>query len=104
MIDNNKVIIAKNAKQTSVQAAIKVLPKTGSLRRKVYEYVLRKGFQGATDQEMESALHIDGNTIRPTRISLVKDGFIIDTGLTRKNENGNECIVWVVTLEEMRLF
>lgn len=103
MIDHNKVIIAKNARHTSVQAALKVLPRTGSLRRQVYEYILRKGFDGATDQEIESDLEIDGNTIRPTRISLVRDGFIIDTGLTRKNDNGNECIVWRSAEEGMLL-
>jgi transcription initiation factor IIE alpha subunit len=82
---------------------MKVLPRTGSLRRKVYEYILAQGLRGATDQEIESTLKIDGNTVRPTRISLWKDGYIIDTGTTRKNNNDNDCIVWRTVEEGMLL-
>lgn len=103
MLDSNSVVIARNAQRTSIAAAQKVLPRTGSLRRQVYEYILRQGLRGATDQEMELALSIDGNTIRPTRISLVKDGFILDTGSTRKNQHGNDCIVWRSAEEGMLL-
>jgi transcription initiation factor IIE alpha subunit len=103
MLDKNTVVIARNAQRTSIAAAQKVLPKTGSLRRKVYEYILNQGLRGATDQEMEITLNIDGNTIRPTRISLVKDGFIMDTGTTRKNQHGNDCIVWRSAEEGMLL-
>jgi hypothetical protein len=103
MLDKNSVVIARNAQRTSIAAAHKVLPKTGSLRRKVYEYILNQGLRGATDQEMEMSLKIDGNTIRPTRISLVKDGFILDTGTTRKNQHGNDCIVWRSAEEGMLL-
>jgi transcription initiation factor IIE alpha subunit len=103
MLDKNTVVIARNAQRTSIAAAQKVLPKTGSLRRKVYEYILNQGLRGATDQEMEITLNIDGNTIRPTRISLLKDGFILDTGTTRKNQHGNDCIVWRSAEEGMLL-
>jgi hypothetical protein len=103
MLDKNTVVIARNAQRTSIAAAQKILPKTGSLRRKVYEYILNQGLRGATDQEMEITLNIDGNTIRPTRISLVKDGFIMDTGTTRKNQHGNDCIVWRSAEEGMLL-
>jgi transcription initiation factor IIE alpha subunit len=100
---DNQVIIARNAQRTSIAAAQKVLPRTGSLRRKVYEYILNQGLRGATDQEIEKALHIEGNTVRPTRISLVKDGFIMDTGTTRKNQHENDCIVWRSVEEGMLL-
>ena len=100
---DNQVIIARNAQRTSIAAAQKVLPRTGSLRRKVYEYILNQGLRGATDQEIEKALHIEGNTVRPTRISLVKDGFIMDTGTTRKNQHENDCIVWRSVEEGMML-
>ena len=99
----NKVVIARNAQRTSIAAAQKVLPKTGSLRRKVYEYILGQGLRGATDQEIEKTLGIEGNTVRPTRISLVKDGYILDTGTTRKNQHNNDCIVWRAVEEGMML-
>jgi len=103
VIDSNSVTIARNAQRTSIMAANNALPKTGSLRRKVYEYILAQGLRGATDQEVENTLHLDGNTVRPTRLSLIKDGYIVDTGTTRKNANGNECIVWRTIEEGMML-
>lgn len=90
----NKVIVANGAKGTSRAAAERAYPKSGSIRLKIYEYIIRKELEGATDQEIESSLHIDGNTVRPSRKTLEDDGFIIDSGTTRANKNGNQCIVW----------
>jgi hypothetical protein len=90
----NKVIIATNASNTSRIAAEGVYPKSGSIRLSVYEYLIRQGLKGATDQEMQSNLNLSGDTIRPTRMTLLKDGFIIDSGETRNNSNGNPCVVW----------
>ena len=94
MIDNNKIKIARNAQRTSVMAAEKALPRSGTKRRMVYDFIERCGIRGATDDEIEATLGIDGNTVRPTRGGLVEDGYIINTGTTRKNKHGNECIVW----------
>jgi len=90
-------------KQTSLEARAKIEPQIGTLRRKVYELFINRGMYGATDQEVERYLHLDGNTVRPIRGSLVKDGFIIDTGTTRQNEKGNACIVWRSSEEGMLL-
>ena len=57
----------------------------------------------STDEEAQAALNIDGNTMRPTRGSLVKDGYLIDTGTTRKNAKGHECIVWRTAEQDMLL-
>ena len=81
-------------RETSIEARAKLEPKVGSLRRKVYELFINRGLTGLTDQEIEKYLHLDGNTVRPIRGSLVTDGFIIDSGTTRDNEKGNRCIVW----------
>ena len=81
-------------KQTSMEARAKIEPQIGTLRRKVYEFLINRGLDGATDQEIERYLHLDGNTVRPIRGSLVEGGFIIDTGTTRLNDKGNKCIVW----------
>ena len=81
-------------KETSIEARAKIEPKIGSLRRKVYELFINRGLTGLTDNEIEKYLHLDGNTVRPIRGSLVTDGFVIDSGTTRNNEKGNRCIVW----------
>lgn len=80
--------------RTSIEAQARVEPKRGSLRRRVYELFLNRGMAGLTDQEIERYLHLDGNTVRPIRGSLVKDGFVIDSGTTRDNDKNNRCIVW----------
>ncbi len=90
----NKVIVATKARETSRIAAERVYPKSGSIRLSVYEYLIRQGLRGATDQEMQSNLNLSGDTIRPTRMTLLKDGFIIDSFETRNNTNGNPCVVW----------
>lgn len=81
-------------KPTSQEARAKIEPKIGTLKKKVYELLLNKGLHGATDQEIERYLHLDGNTVRPIRGSLVEDGLAMDTGTTRLNDKGNKCIVW----------
>lgn len=94
-VSDNVVILAKNAKKTSRSAAESALPKSGSIRARVYSYFKGRGDFGATDDEAQEFLGIDGNTFRPTRKSLVDDGYLFDSGGTRKNKNQNDCVVWV---------
>jgi hypothetical protein len=98
---DNKVIVAHDARQTSRIAAERIYPKSGSIRLKVYEYLIRQGLRGATDQEMQTNLNLSGDTIRPTRMTLLKDNYIIDSGQTRNNVNGNPCVVWRAVDEGM---
>ena len=64
-INREIVIIAREAKQTSVDAALKVKPKTGKKRQRVHAYLLGRP---ATDEEIEIALNMSGNTVRCTNI------------------------------------
>ena len=89
--------------RTSIEAKRKIEPQIGSINRKVYEFILSRGVHGATDQEIEATLHLDGNTVRPSRGALVKKGIVSDSGTTRKNIKGNNCIVWRATEEGMLL-
>lgn len=98
---DNKVIVAHDARETSRIAAERIYPKSGSIRLKVYEYLIRQGLRGATDQEMQTNLNLSGDTIRPTRMTLLKDNYIIDSGETRNNANGNPCVVWRAVDEGM---
>lgn len=93
-IESNWVKVAREAQRTSLLAAERALPRSGTKRRLVYDYIERCGLRGATDYEIEEILGLEGNTVRPTRGGLVEDGFVIDSGTTRKNKHGNECIVW----------
>lgn len=90
---------------TSVAALNKAMPKRDSYRERVLRYMNDQQERGATDQEMQKALGMAGDTLRPTRLSLVRDKIITDSGQTRQNENGNECIVWVVSsFNQMGMF
>lgn len=102
-IGRNTVIISNTAKQTSRNAAEAIYPKSGSIRLTVYEHLLGKGLRGATDQEMQSALHLSGDTLRPTRKSLETDGLVVDSGARRFNLKGHECIVWRCVQQGMML-
>ncbi len=93
-VDRNVVIIARNAQPTSRKAALRALPKSGTKRSRLYTFLDQSG--GATDEEMELALGIPGNTVRPTRVSLVRDGLVEESGKTRPTISGNDAIVWRV--------
>lgn len=94
IIERNVVVVAREPQETSLKAALRALPKSGTKRARYYDHLKRCG--GATDEEMERALGISGNTVRPTRVSLVRDGLVEDSGLTRPTISGNDAIVWRV--------
>lgn len=99
----NKVLIAKGARHTSREAAEKVFPKTGSIRRAIMDFIIAYG--GATDYQLEAYLNGKHQTISASRRSLVIDGFLIDSGRTITNDVGNKCIVWVSSqLKQGELF
>jgi hypothetical protein len=65
----------------------------------VYDTVASNNDYGYTDYELEMVLKGSHQTISASRRSLVLDGFLVDSGKTRKNQNNNECIVWVTANE-----
>jgi len=101
-IEDNVVYIANYASNTSRDAAKKVLPKTGTMRRKILDLIYTHN--GLADFEIEKLLDLKHQTASAGRRGLVIDGFLIDSGKTRKNESGNECTVWICPPIEMRLF
>jgi hypothetical protein len=101
-INDNIVHVANYASNTSRKAAEKVLPKTGTMRRKIYEAIQNHG--GLADFEIEALLNGKHQSISAGRRGLVIDKFIMDSGKVRKNDSGNECTVWVVTPTDWKLF
>lgn len=94
-VGDNAVIVAKRARSTSRRAAESVMPRTGTIRSRVHSFFVNRKEHGATDEEAQAFLGIHGNTFRPSRKSLVDDGYIVDSGTTRKNDRGHDCIVWI---------
>lgn len=83
--------------ETSKAAAEFILPMTGTLRRKVYDFIEDCGKFGATDYEIQKALDIKGSTQRPRRKELKDAGAIKDSGMKRSSKDHGPSIVWVTT-------
>lgn len=94
-IDRNVMPISSNARQTSLDAVAKHLPKSGTKRAKCYELIKNAGMFGMCDHEIEEAtgwLHQSASACRNT---LMNDGWIVDSGARRLTPQGNKAIVWI---------
>ena len=94
-VDSNVVSISKKSQRTSRSAAKTLLPNSGTIRRLVYDQIKAQNDYGMTDHELEMVLRGKHQTISASRRSLVLDGHVVDSGKTRKNPQGNDCIVWI---------
>jgi hypothetical protein len=64
------------------------------IMREVLTFLRGQVDHGATDQEIQIALRIEGNTERPARVDLVKGGSVVDSGGWRLTRSGRKAIVW----------
>jgi len=78
---------------TSVEAAHKIAD-AAALRAQVLAY-LRERIDGATDEEIQTALSLGGSTQRPRRVELVNRGQVRDSGRRRLTRSGRQAVVWV---------
>jgi hypothetical protein len=85
------------APDTERVAAISVYARTGTQRRKVYDYLAAKGSRGATDWELAEALHISRTGVGARRNELMQAGYVRDSGKRRRGPYKLLGIVWVLT-------
>jgi hypothetical protein len=78
---------------TSRAAALSVAHKFPALQIKMLN-VLKQG--ALTDEELCTAMNMEGNSERPCRVSLVKKGYVVDTGERRIVRSGRKAVVWGV--------
>lgn len=78
---------------TAKAAAASVLPRTGSKRRQVYDWIAKKG--GMTDDEIEYVTGWSHQSVSAARNTLMNDGLIEDSGEVRKTKYGHDAIVWI---------
>lgn len=86
---------------TSRDAAKSVASKAETLRAQVLAHIANCGERGATDEEIQLALGMAGNTQRPRRCELAKAGRIKEQG-RRKTSTGRSAVVWVIKTTEER--
>lgn len=86
---------AQRHSATSVDAAKEIDQHHDRLRAMVLNYIRSVGYRGATDEELQVVLNMEGNTERPRRRALVTLGLCFDSGKTRPTKSGRKAVVWV---------
>lgn len=89
---------AQSHSPTSLAAAASIEPRLGKLQLKVLAY-LQATPEGATDEEMQTALAMGSNTQRPRRRELQLAGLLKDSGRTRPLRSGKDAAVWITCNE-----
>lgn len=83
--------------ETSKAAAVQAEKRAPLTRQAVFSAIARKGEVGATDQEVEDWLGMDGSSVRPRRRELQLEGRVVDSGMKRFTRSGGSAVVWVAT-------
>ena len=94
-VDDPRAQVGAFHPDTSRQAAARALPRSGSDRRRVYDLLVERGDEGATDDEIEQALNLPHQTASARRNGLRDDGWVVDSGRTRPTRTGSPAVVWV---------
>ena len=85
------------ARSTERAAAMAVMPKTGTQRRKVLEAIRDSEPDGLTDEEVADRTGLYLYSAAPRRTELVAGGWLHDSGRQRPTRRGQAAIVWTLT-------
>lgn len=96
-IDRNTTPSLYAQQATSRAAARAVLPNSGTQRRMVYDAIVAKGDYGMCDHEIEVEVGLRIPSVCAARNSLMNDGWVYDSGRTRKTPQGHMAIVWLAS-------
>src|SRR3989344_3615049 len=80
---------------TSVAAAVSILPDLGRLEERVYGYIDTSLDHGRTDDELEVLAGLSHQTTSARRRTLVLKGLVQDSGRRRATRSGRKATVWV---------
>lgn len=85
---------------SSLRAAKAAVEWAPSARVEVLAYLLLEP-EGATDEEIQRDLRMNGSTERPRRVELVELGLVRDSGGTGRTRSGGKATVWeAIPLED----
>lgn len=93
-IDEPELLPFQRHSPTSQAAATSMKSHAASQRETVYR-AIRTDPDGLTDEQIERATGLLGNTVRPRRVELAREGRICAKG-TRKTSSGRSAVVWVI--------
>jgi hypothetical protein len=95
-VGRNVTLVAPSHPATSQHAANRALPSTGSKRRMVLDAISASEV-GLCDWQLERLFNWKHESASACRRSLVKDGWLMDSGRTLAvPDTGNPAIVWVL--------
>ena len=83
---------------TSRAAAKAIAPKFDTMLFAVLEHLSQNPL-GLTDEEGQQNMSMPGNSYRPSRVTLMDRGFVVDSGKRRKTVQQKDAVVWSVTPE-----
>ena len=87
-----RVMFPRQAKKTSIEAALSVHPKLTEKAIEVLEYAYDMGYQGFTDVDLSRQFDCQTSTYRSIRSRLEQLGLIVMSGHQVKYlERGNNC-------------
>lgn len=109
-VDANVTPIGSRHPETAQRAAQRAFPRSGTIRRRIFDYIAARPAFGATDDQLEVALVLRHQTASAARRSLVVDGWLepmtveVDgpypvtrETVTRTTRSGADALVWTVT-------
>ena len=85
----------ERASDTSQAAAISMIPRIGTLRRRVYDAIAEVGEHGITDDALETRLGLRHQTVSARRRELVLLGLLRRVG-ERRTSSGRLAAVWTI--------
>lgn len=82
---------------TDRAAALAVMPRSGTQRRRVLAAIALAGEQGLTDHELADVTGLYLYSAAPRRTELLRGGWVRDSGKRRETPLGAEAVVWTLT-------
>lgn len=84
-----------NHTDTSKEAAELVRPSVNAKQKRILDFLKLMDGTGATRDQIETALDIPGNTVRPRIKELIDAGLVAETLETRKTQRDRNAVVLV---------
>jgi len=95
--DDRPGLVRRDHQLTAKLAALDVLPRSGTQRRRVFDELWRAGPFGRTRDELATRLLMSQNTVRPRVKELIDGGLVEPSGQLRPSSMGHPAEVLVLT-------
>ena len=91
-----KKLFRRESRQTSIDAAISIVPSLTDIQNAVLAYAMHRP-TGFTDDEMNRHFQSYGSTYRTRRAELTAKNLIADSGKLARLPSGRNATVWILT-------